>query len=127
MVINMDVRNFPPRIRIFKREAALRIVASQNPKPESDACQDFCQVPSEVPGMGYAGIERRPSEVDVRFERRGRSRGYAWWYFSISASFLLLAIYFYMRGGSTGPLALRLVISVAFAALGYMQLKSASK
>jgi hypothetical protein len=51
----------------------------------------------------------------------------AWWYFSISAGFLLLAIYFYIRDGSAGSLALRLGISAAFAALGYMQLRMPPK
>ena len=63
----------------------------------------------------------------MKFEGWARSRGLAWWYFSISAGFLMLAIYFYMRDESAGSLALRLGISVAFAALGFVQLKMPRK
>jgi hypothetical protein len=63
----------------------------------------------------------------LKFEGWARSRGLALWYFSISAGFLMLAVYFYLRDASAGTLALRLAISVAFAALGYMQLKMPPK
>ena len=62
-----------------------------------------------------------------RFGRWGRSRWYAWWYFSISVGFLLLAVYFGLRGGSGVLVALRLVIAIAFAVLGWLQLRMTSK
>jgi len=62
----------------------------------------------------------------LKLKRCGRSRWFAWWYFCISLGFLLLAIHFYLRGGGPGTFALRLVISISFAVLGYMQLKMAS-
>ncbi len=55
---------------------------------------------------------------------RGRwqeSPWFAWWYFAISAGFFLLAIYYCLRGGRPLLIALRCVIAVAFAALGYLQ------
>jgi len=76
--------------------------------------------------IGYASYEKEKLAT-VKWERWGRSRWFAWWYFSISAGFLLLAIYFYLRSGNLGLAALRLIISVAFAVLGYLQLRILSK
>jgi hypothetical protein len=58
-----------------------------------------------------------------KWPRWGRSRWFAWWYFSISVGFLFLAIYFWLRGGSLLPGILRLIISFSFAVLGWLQLK----
>ncbi len=65
--------------------------------------------------------------MPVNPRRRGwpRSRWFAWWYFAIAAGFLLLAVYYYLRGGSPLLIALRCVIAVAFAVLGYIQLRAA--
>jgi len=49
----------------------------------------------------------------------------AWWYFAIAAGFLLLAVYYHLRGASPWLVALRGAISAAFALLGYFQLRLA--
>jgi hypothetical protein len=61
------------------------------------------------------------------FRRWGKSRWFAWWYFSIAVGFLLLAIYFWLRGGSLLPGVLRIIIAFAFAVLGWLQLQMTGK
>ncbi len=58
---------------------------------------------------------------EQRHDRRQRSVWFAWWYFAISAGFLLLAVYYYLHGGRPLLIVLRCVIAGSFAVLGYLQ------
>jgi hypothetical protein len=49
------------------------------------------------------------------------ARWFAWWYFTIAAGFLLLAIRRILLGEETWLIGLRLVIAAGFALLGYWQ------
>jgi hypothetical protein len=49
---------------------------------------------------------------------------FGWWYLSIGAGFLLLAIFRMMMGERLWLIGLRLVISGGFFALGYLELTS---
>jgi hypothetical protein len=73
---------------------------------------------------GSDTLSKSPRHV---FTRWGKSRWFAWWYFSIAVGFLLLAIYFWLRGGSLLPGVLRIIIAVAFAVLGWLQLQMTGK
>ena len=59
--------------------------------------------------------------------RNSRSRWFAWWYFAIALGFLLLAINKALTGEKTWLIALRLVIALGFAALGYAELRSSAR
>ena len=61
------------------------------------------------------------------FSRWGKSRWFAWWYFSIAIGFFLLAVYFWLRGGSLLPGVLRIIIAIAFTVLGWLQLQMTKK
>jgi hypothetical protein len=52
------------------------------------------------------------------------TRWFAWWYFTIAAGFLLLAIRRIMLGEKAWLIGLRLVIAAGFALLGYWQYRS---
>jgi len=52
-----------------------------------------------------------------------RSRWFGWWYLSIAAGFLLLAIQRYLTGERPLLITLRLIIAAGFAALGYLELR----
>jgi hypothetical protein len=61
---------------------------------------------------------------DRRPARTLRSKLFGWWYVTIGAGFLLLAINRILLGGSGWLIALRLVISAGFLLLGYLELRS---
>jgi len=58
----------------------------------------------------------------LRHERS--SRFYAWWYFTIAAGFVLLAVAKMVTGEKPWLIGIRLVIAAGFAALGYLELRS---
>jgi hypothetical protein len=49
---------------------------------------------------------------------------FAWWYASIAVGFLLLAIRRLMVGEQLWPVAMRIVIALAFAVLSYLEFRS---
>ena len=51
------------------------------------------------------------------------SRFYAWWYFSIGAGFLLLALNKALTGERPWFIVIRFLIAIGFAALGYAELR----
>lgn len=55
--------------------------------------------------------------------QRFQSKGWGWWYLSIGAGFLLLAIVHMMQGAAWTDIALRIGVAVGFALLGWMQLR----
>jgi len=59
--------------------------------------------------------------------RNSRSRWFAWWYFAIALGFLLLAINKALTGEKAWLIALRSVIALGFAALGYAELRSSAR
>lgn len=56
--------------------------------------------------------------------RPNDSRWIAYWYLSIAAGFLLLAIYNGLIGGKLWLVGIRLVIACGFAFLGWMDLRT---
>jgi len=52
-----------------------------------------------------------------------RSRLFGWWYLSIGAGFVLLAVNRTMVGEARWLIAIRFFIAVGFFALGYFELK----
>jgi hypothetical protein len=53
-----------------------------------------------------------------------RSTIFGWWYITIGAGFLLLAVNRIIIGDALWQIALRFVISAGFFVLGYLELKS---
>jgi hypothetical protein len=53
-----------------------------------------------------------------------RSRWFAWWYAAIAAGFVLLAARSLLVGDRPALVALRLIISVGFAALAWAQFRA---
>ncbi len=53
-----------------------------------------------------------------------QSKHWAWWYLSISVGFLLLALNYLIRGARLAQIVLRVVVSLGFAALAWMQWKN---
>jgi hypothetical protein len=49
---------------------------------------------------------------------------FAWWYLTIAAGYLLLAIANGLQGGSAGGVLLRVVIAVGFAALAVFEFRT---
>jgi len=47
-----------------------------------------------------------------------------WWYFSIAAGFVLLAVNAALRGEPIALVALRILVALGFAALGYIELRT---
>jgi hypothetical protein len=64
---------------------------------------------------------------DKKPARSVRSTLFGWWYVTIGAGFLLLAINRILFGGSAWLIALRLLISAGFFLLGYVELHSKLK
>jgi hypothetical protein len=64
---------------------------------------------------------------DNKPARSVRSTLFGWWYVTIGAGFLLLAINRVLLGGSGWLILLRLLISVGFFLLGYLELHSKLK
>ena len=56
-----------------------------------------------------------------------RSRLFGWWYVSIGAGFLLLAIQRALIGGVPWLIVLRIVIAACFFCLGWYELRSKRK
>ena len=52
-----------------------------------------------------------------------RSRLLGWWYLSIGAGFVLLAVHRMMIGEARRLIAIRLLIAAGFFLLGYLELK----
>lgn len=59
----------------------------------------------------------------MRLSNRAR-RWFAWWYVSIGAGFVLLAVHRWLIGESGWLIALRLVIAAGFFVLGWMELRA---
>jgi hypothetical protein len=51
------------------------------------------------------------------------SRFYAWWYFSLAAGFLLLALHKALTGERPWLIGIRILIAVGFAAFGYAEVR----
>jgi hypothetical protein len=54
--------------------------------------------------------------------RSSYSRLFGWWYACIAAGFLLLAVFYAVRGAASFAVILRLGIAFGFAALAWMEL-----
>ena len=53
-----------------------------------------------------------------------RSRWFAWWYVTISAGYLLLALHRFLHGERPWLIALRVVISAGFATLAALEFRA---
>jgi hypothetical protein len=53
-----------------------------------------------------------------------RSRFYAWWYFTIAAGFVLLAVNRILIGGKPWLIALRFAIAAGFGLLAWFELRT---
>jgi hypothetical protein len=58
---------------------------------------------------------------------QAKSRIYGWWYLTIALGFLFLAVNKALTGEKVWLVALRFVIAVGFAALGYAEFRSRSQ
>lgn len=56
-----------------------------------------------------------------------RQQMFGWWYVTIGAGFLLLAIERWMAGGRGWMIVLRVVIAAGFGALGWGELRKARR
>jgi hypothetical protein len=61
---------------------------------------------------------------DNGFVRGFESRHWGWWYLSIGAGFLLLAVVSLLRGARLAQVVLRIVIALGFSILGGIQFRT---
>jgi len=59
--------------------------------------------------------------------RKLNPRLFAWWYFTIALGFALLAVNKALTGEKPWLIALRLLIAIGFAALGYAELRGLAR
>ncbi len=52
-----------------------------------------------------------------------QSKHWAWWYLSIGAGFLMLAVVYLLRGARLAAVVLRVAVAIGFALLGWMQFR----